>query len=134
MMLLCAPDDLAEGQSRGFERNGRKLLAVRKGGRVFVYGLNGANPLVGSENLSHNIDHFNTFTEYSLKQILELGGFEAIETLPLKIYVFWKNPLNYAGLAATTLLELFFRVCFILYGKDVKVLTKKLAAVCTAPR
>lgn len=37
MMLLCAPDELTEGQSRGFERNGQKLLAVRKGGRVFVY-------------------------------------------------------------------------------------------------
>ena len=52
--------------------------------------------------------------------------------MPLKLYVFWKNPLNYVGLAATTLLELFFRVCFVLYGKDVKVLTKKLAAVCNS--
>ena len=34
----------------------------------------------------------------------------------------------------TSLLELFFRICFVLYGKDVKVLTKKLAAVCVAPR
>ncbi len=103
--------------------------SLRAGGRVLVYGLNGANPLVGSENRSHNIDHFNTFTEYSLKQILELGGFEAIEPLPLKIYVFWKNPLNYVGLAVTGTLELFFRVVFKLYGKDVKILSKKLAAV-----
>ena len=103
--------------------------SLRPGGLVLVYGLNGANPLVGSENLSHNIDHFNTFTEYSLKQILELGGFEAIRTLPLKIYVFWKNPLNYVGLAVTGTLELFFRVVFKMYGKDVKILSKKVAAV-----
>jgi SAM-dependent methyltransferase len=106
---------------------------LKPGGLLVVYGLNGANPLVGSENLAHNIDHFNVFTDYSLKQVLQLAGFEGIRVMPLKLYVFWNNPLNYVGLAATTLLELFFRVCFILYGKDVKVLTKKLAAVCRAP-
>ena len=110
------------------------LRNLKPGGLMIVYGLNGANPLVGSENLAHNIDHFNTFTDYSLNQILQLAGFTDIKVMPLKLYVFWKNPLNYAGLAATSLLELFFRVCFILYGKDVKVLTKKLAAVCVAPR
>jgi 2-polyprenyl-3-methyl-5-hydroxy-6-metoxy-1,4-benzoquinol methylase len=106
---------------------------LKPGGLMVVYGLNGANPLVGSENLAHNIDHFNTFTDYSLKQILGLGGLEVVRVMPLKLYVFWKNPLNYVGLAATTLLELFFRACFILYGKDVKILTKKLAAVCRNP-
>ena len=106
---------------------------LKPGGLLIVYGLNGANPLVGSENLAHNIDHFNTFTDYSLKQILELSGFSGIKTMPLKLYVFWKNPLNYVGLAVTSVLELFFRACFILYGKDVKVLSKKLAAVARAP-
>lgn len=107
---------------------------LQPGGRMIVYGLNGANPLVGSENLAHNIDHFNTFTDYSLTQILELAGFENIRTMPLKLYVFWKNPLNYVGLVVTGALELFFRACFILYGKDVKVLSKKLAATCTNPK
>jgi 2-polyprenyl-3-methyl-5-hydroxy-6-metoxy-1,4-benzoquinol methylase len=106
---------------------------LKPGGMLIVYGLNGANPLVGSENLAHNIDHFNTFTDYSLKQVLQLAGFERIEVMPLKLYVFWKNPLNYVGLAVTSVLELFFRACFVLYGKDVKVLTKKLAAVCRKP-
>ena len=106
---------------------------LKPGGLMIVYGLNGANPLVGSENLAHNIDHFNTFTDYSLRQVLQLAGFSDIRVMPLKLYVFWKNPLNYVGLAVTSLLELFFRVCFVLYGKDVKVLTKKLAAVCNAP-
>jgi hypothetical protein len=32
--------------------------ALRPGGRVIVYAMNGANPLVGSENIAHNIDHF----------------------------------------------------------------------------
>jgi SAM-dependent methyltransferase len=106
---------------------------LKPGGLVIVYGLNGANPLVGSENLAHNIDHFNTFTDYSLKQVLELAGYRDIRVMPLKLYVFWKNPLNYVGLAATTVLELFFRACFILYGKDTRILTKKLAATARAP-
>ena len=106
---------------------------LKPDGLLMVYGLNGANPLVGSENLAHNIDHFNLFTDYSLKQVLELSGFTGIKVMPLKLYVFWKNPLNYVGLAVTSILELFFRVCFILYGKDVKVLSKKLAATARVP-
>jgi SAM-dependent methyltransferase len=103
--------------------------SLNPGGFVVVYGLNGANPMVGSENLSHNIDHFNTFTEYSLTQILELSGFSEIQTLPLKLYVFWKNPLNYVGLAITSVYEIYCRIMFKLYGKNVKILSKKLAAV-----
>ena len=75
------------------------LRNLKPGGLMIVYGLNGANPLVGSENLAHNIDHFNTFTDYSLNQILQLAGFTDIKVMPLKLYVFWKNPLNYVGLA-----------------------------------
>jgi len=47
----------------------------------------------------------------------------------LKLYVFWKNPLNYVGLAVTTVLELGMRVIFMLYGKKVRVLSKKVAAI-----
>ena len=106
-------------------------VALKPGGKVIVYGLNGANPMVGSENLSHNIDHFNTFTEYSLGQILELAGFSSIRTYPLKLYVFWTNPLNYVGLAITSIYELYCRIMFKLYGKNVKILSKKLAAVAS---
>jgi 2-polyprenyl-3-methyl-5-hydroxy-6-metoxy-1,4-benzoquinol methylase len=103
--------------------------ALRQDGRVIVYAMNGANPLVGSENLSHNIDHFYNVTEYSLGQLLSLGGFSGYRPFPLKLYVFWKNPLNYLGLAVTTLLELTMRVIFMLYGKKVSILTKKIAAI-----
>ncbi len=103
--------------------------SLRTAGFVMVYGLNGANPMVGAENLSQNIDHFNTFTEHSLKQILELAGFANIKTLPLQLYVFWKNPLNYIGLAVTTFYEMYCRIMFKLYGKNVKILSKKLAAI-----
>jgi len=103
--------------------------ALRPGGKVVVYAMNGANPFVGSENLSHNIDHFYNVTEYSLEQILKLAGYQDVRVFPLKLYVFWKNPLNYVGLAVTTTLELILRVVFMLYGKKVRVLSKKVAAV-----
>jgi 2-polyprenyl-3-methyl-5-hydroxy-6-metoxy-1,4-benzoquinol methylase len=107
--------------------------ALKPGGRVVVYAMNGANPFVGSENLSHNIDHFYNVTEYSLEQILTLAGFRNVRVFALKLYVFWKNPLNYVGLAVTGVLELTLRVIFRLYGKKVRVLSKKIAAVATAP-
>lgn len=107
--------------------------SLRSGGTLFVYGLNGANPLVGAENLAHNIDHFNTYTEHSLAQILELSGFQDVRPLPLNLYVFWRNPLNYVGLVLTGLASLFFRGWYLVYGKNVKILTKKIAATCRNP-
>jgi SAM-dependent methyltransferase len=103
--------------------------ALKREGRIIVYGLNGANPMVGSENLSHNIDHFNTYTEYSLGQVLTLAGFRQARPFALKLYVFWKNPLNYIGLAVTSVYEAYCRVMFRLYGKNVKILSKKIAAI-----
>lgn len=107
--------------------------ALRPGGRVIVYAMNGANPFVGSENLAHNIDHFYNVTEYSLQQILELAGFSDVRVFALKLYVFWKNPLNYVGLAVTSVLELLLRAVFVLYGKKVRVLSKKIAASGVRP-
>lgn len=37
MIRLCAPSELAEGQSRGFLVETLNLLAVRRDGRVHVY-------------------------------------------------------------------------------------------------
>ena len=107
--------------------------ALRPGGRGIVYAMNGANPLVGSENLAHNIDHFYNLTEYSIAQILQLAGFTHIKPFALKLYVFWKNPFNYVGLAITGALELCMRIIFRLYGKKVSIVSKKIAAVAIRP-
>src|SRR5690606_20253826 len=103
--------------------------ALRPGGRVIVYAMNGANPLVGWENLAHNIDHFYNVTEYRLTQLMSLGGFRRIRPFGLRLYVFWKNPLNYVGLAVTSMLEFVLRIIFRLYGKNVRILTKKIGAI-----
>ena len=107
--------------------------ALRPRGRVIVYAMNGANPLVGSENLAHNIDHFYNLTEYSIAQVLGLAGFQRVEPFALKLYVFWKNPFNYVGLAVTGVLEAAMRIIFRLYGKKVRIVSKKIAAVAERP-
>lgn len=103
--------------------------ALKPGGRIVLYAINSANPLVGSENRAQNIDHFYTVTEYSIAQLMRLGGFSDIKPFALKLYVFWKNPLNYVGLAVTMVLETILRVIFKLYGKKVDILSKKIGAV-----
>lgn len=107
--------------------------ALRPGGRIIVYAMNGANPLVGSENLAHNIDHFYNLTEYSIGQLLQLAGFQSVQPFALKLYVFWKNPLNYVGLFITGVLEAAMKAIFRLYGKKVRIVSKKIAAVAERP-
>jgi 2-polyprenyl-3-methyl-5-hydroxy-6-metoxy-1,4-benzoquinol methylase len=100
------------------------------GGTLIVHGLNGANPLTGSEALAQNFDHFSTFTDYSLQQVLVYSGFGEVRIIPLDLFVFYKNPMNYLGKAVTGFLSLIFRAGFILYGKSNKVFTKKIGASC----
>ncbi|TCK18187.1 methyltransferase family protein [Thiogranum longum] len=108
--------------------------SLRKGGRLVTHGLNGANPITGSEALAQNFDHYNTFTEYTFGQMLEYSNFQDIRVYPLSLYVFWTNPLNYALIAMSALYTLFFRVSFIMYGKTNKLFTKKIGAVCQKGR
>ncbi|MCP4006525.1 MAG: class I SAM-dependent methyltransferase [bacterium] len=108
--------------------------SLRPGGSLIVHGLNGANPITGPEALAQNFDHYNTFTEYTLNQLLEYSGFERIRVFPLNLYVFYKNPANWLAWGAAAFLNLIFRAAFILYGKSNKIFTKKVAAVCTRPR
>lgn len=109
------------------------LRKLKPGAHLICHGLNGANPVVGSESLAQNFDHYNTFTEYTLKQILRHSGFINIKIFPLNLYVFWKNPANYILLAFSSLLHFAFRTLFIMYGKANKIFTKKIGASCQKP-
>jgi nucleoside-diphosphate-sugar epimerase/SAM-dependent methyltransferase len=104
--------------------------SLRPGGTLIFHSLNGANPFVGSENLALNFDHYNTFTEWSLVQILKHTGYGNIKILPLKLYVFYKNPVNYIGLTLDFLISQFFKFVFMFYGKKNKLFSKKIAAIC----
>lgn len=105
----------------------RKLHA---GGTLMVHALNGANPITGAEALAQNFDHYNTFTEYTMRQVLEHSKFSDVKVIPLYLYVFWTNPLNYLLIAISALYTLFFRISFIMYGKKNRLFTKKIGAVC----
>lgn len=107
---------------------------LRDRGTLLIHSINGTNPLTGSESRAGNFDHFNSFTEYSLHQILEYSGFVQIRIFPMNLYVFYSNPLNYVGLFAEKLLAIFFRLNFILVGKSAKIFSKKIAAVAKKPR
>jgi len=103
---------------------------LKDDGLLIVHSLNGANPITGAEALAQNYDHYTTFTEYSLRQILEYSHFQEIEVFPLKLYIFYRNPLNYIGMLVDTVLNFLFRVGFIFYGKKNKIFSKKIGACC----
>ena len=104
---------------------------LKSGGNLILHSLNGANPFVGSENLALNFDHYNTFTEKSLVQILEFCNFADIKVIPLKLYVFYRNPANYVGIVIDAVLSQIFKFGFKFYGKSNKIFTKKIGAVAT---
>jgi hypothetical protein len=105
--------------------------ALKPNGKLLVYAINGANPLVAPEHISHNIDHFYNVTEHSLTQLLTLGEFTAIKPFACQLYVFWTRPLNYLGWAVTTLMETIIRGLFPLYDCDTRILSKRIAAEAT---
>lgn len=107
--------------------------SLRPGGRLIVHGLNGANPITGSEARAQNFDHYNMFTEYSLRQVLEHSGFDEIRVFGLNPYVFRANPFNYVAMAIAGLLTFLFRCCFVLYGKTNRIFEKKIGAACRKP-
>jgi len=107
--------------------------SLRSGGTLVIHALNGANPITGAEALAQNFDHYNTFTEYTIRQVLEHSRFTNVKVFPLNLYVFYKNPLNYVLIGLSALYTLFFRISFILYGKSNKLFTKKIGAVATKP-
>jgi 2-polyprenyl-3-methyl-5-hydroxy-6-metoxy-1,4-benzoquinol methylase len=107
--------------------------SLRADGTLIVHVLNGANPITGAEALAQNFDHYNTFTAYTLQQVLEHAGFAEVRVIPLNLYVFYKNPFNWVAWGASALLALLFRAAFVLYGKSNRIFTKKIAAVCRKP-
>lgn len=103
---------------------------LNTGGTLIVHSLNGANPITGSEALAQNFDHYNTFTSYSLEQVLSSKQFHSIQIIPLKLYIFYENPLNYIGLSIDFILNTLFYLFFVFYGKNNRIFAKKIAGIC----
>ncbi|NJO38472.1 MAG: hypothetical protein HC871_13780, partial [Rhizobiales bacterium] len=102
---------------------------LKENGQLLCHGLNGANPIVGAETLAQNWDHQNTFTSYSLNQVLEHTGFDVQKIFGLHLYVFYKNPANYVAWGITAAFHIVFRILFTIYGKSNKIFEKKIAAI-----
>jgi 2-polyprenyl-3-methyl-5-hydroxy-6-metoxy-1,4-benzoquinol methylase len=99
------------------------------GGALLVHSVNGANPLTGSESRAGNFDHYNSFTEHSLKQMFLHARYVDPEAIPLHLYVFFRNPLNYLAWALASLSFVFFRAYYTLLGKAARIYTKKIGAI-----
>lgn len=132
-VIFCEQElnHLTKAEILDFLKLCREKLAP--GGRLITHALNGANPITGAEALAQNFDHYNTFTEYAMNQLLEHTGFEDIKVYPLHLYVFFKNPANYILWGLSALYTLFFRISFMMYGKSNKLFTKKIGAFCRKP-
>jgi 2-polyprenyl-3-methyl-5-hydroxy-6-metoxy-1,4-benzoquinol methylase len=103
--------------------------SLREGGTIIFHSINGANPITGVELWALNFDHYHSMTEYSLRQVLGYSQFREIKVIPLRLYVFYRNPLNYVGMAVDGMLTVLFKVLFKFYGKSNRIFTKKIAAV-----
>lgn len=103
------------------------------GGVLIAHGINGANPLTGSESRAGNFDHYLSFTEHSLEQVFRYTKYEDIRVFPLNLYVFWENPLNYVAWAVDRINTLFFRLNFLLVGKSARIFTKKIGVAAKRP-
>jgi hypothetical protein len=61
---------------------------------------------------------------------LGYANFKDVKVMPLNLYVFYLNPLNYVLIVLDTLYTTFFKFSFMLYGKSNRIFTKKIAAIC----
>jgi SAM-dependent methyltransferase len=109
------------------------MQSLKPNGTVIIHSQNGANPITGIDGLAHNIDHMSLYTEYSLHQVLEYTGFQDIQIAPIKLYVFYRNPLNYLGMAIELSLTTLFRLLFKFYQKNNRIFTKKIAGIGRKP-
>ena len=101
-------------------------------GKIIIKTLNAANPILANGGRYIDFTHEISFTEESLSQVLRVSGFKDVRIYPQDIYIFYKNPLNYVAKFISKLLNLTFRLLFLLYGrKTTKIFTKSIIAVAT---
>jgi SAM-dependent methyltransferase len=109
----------------------RVHAALTSHGKLLLSAANCANPIIATEYLGNNIDHYISIAENGLYQYLDLAQFKNITIFAHDFYVLWNNPLNYIAKCVTGLIHLFLRVIFVMYGKKNKIFTKRLGAVCS---
>lgn len=99
-------------------------------GKTIIKTPNSSNPILANSGRYIDFTHEIGFTEESLSQILRVSGFREVRVYPQDVYIFYKNPLNYIAKFISKILNLIFRLLFLLYGrKTTKIFTKDIIAV-----
>lgn len=103
--------------------------SLKSGGRLIIKAPNAANPITGCAARYIDYTHKESFTELSLSAALKVYFTNTI-ILGQNIYVFYRNPLNYIGMIATSATDLIFRLLSILYGQtELKIFKKSLISL-----
>ena len=103
--------------------------ALQPGGKLMTIAANCANPIIATEYLGNNIDHYTSFTENNMRQYFSLTNFSEIQVIPHDFYVLWYHPMNYVAKGITGLIHTTLRVLFKMYGKSNQIFTKRLSAI-----
>ncbi|MFW8600180.1 methyltransferase domain-containing protein [Desulfobacterota bacterium M19] len=103
--------------------------ALKQNGRLIINAANSANPIIATEYLGNNIDHYTSFTENNMRQFFSLTDFNKVEVFPHDFYVLWRNPLNYVAKFTTGGLHIMLKILFKMYGKSNKIFTKRLGVI-----
>jgi len=104
-------------------------------GKTIIKTPNSSNPILANAGRYIDFTHEIGFTEESLSQVLRISGFRDVRVYPQDIYIFYKNPLNYIAKFISKLLNLIFKLLFLLYGrKTTKIFTKSIIAVAEKVR
>jgi 2-polyprenyl-3-methyl-5-hydroxy-6-metoxy-1,4-benzoquinol methylase len=103
--------------------------ALKPNGRLIINAANCANPLIATEYLGNNIDHYISITENNLKQYFLLIPFKEVEVFPHDFYVLKNNPLNYVARAVVKIIHTLLEIVFKMYGKHNAIFTKRLGVV-----
>lgn len=103
--------------------------ALKKDGILIITAANCANPIISTEYLGNNIDHYTSFTENNMKQYFSMTPFEELAVFPHDFYVLWTNPLNYIAKFLTGCLHISFKMIFRMYGKSNDIFTKRLGVI-----
>ncbi len=104
-----------------------RLLA---GGAFIMKTLNAANPILGAHGRYADFTHETSWTEESMREVLEQTGYVRVAVYPSNLYVFYRNPLNWVAWSVASCFELFFLAYFRLHGRtSAHIFTKNIIGV-----
>jgi len=93
---------------------------LNRGGILMLKTFNGSHPLLAVSNFFSDFTHRTGFTESSLKALFLANGFNSVNCMAVKRFVFYKNPLNYFLILFQSVESLFFKAYFLIHGRGLR--------------